>query len=548
MDGLIDSGVSFSGNEPNCAFLNLGDNTFATVSALSGFDFPDDARAIALTDWDGDGDLDAWVTNRTAPTLRFLRNDTRKGRALTVRLAGLDANRDAAGARVELRLADAPDRPVVRTVKLGEGFLGQNSRALHFGLGEADAVASLRIAWPGGGTDSLTNIPANSVVTLTQGDRFPESSPFAARSAPEAASPLAADPPALAGAVTLFHPAPFPSLPSERPDGTPWQVDDTSGPVLVNLFASWCPDCAEELREWTAAADAFQRAGLKPVLLCADGRAAGRKSSPRDAWPWLQRLGIPFTAGTLTEEAFRRLVKSHQSIFGAVIDLPVPTSFLLDGRGRLAAVYRGRVPVARILADAAAAVKNDDAARSAAALPFPGRWLVTPEPPDPSLWLNDHAAAGAWDEALAFLARHREALRRHRSYAAITATIADRLAAAKRQGEAIAMWREALTATPDDPAALNNLADLLANAADPALRRPAEAVALASKAVARADAASAAAFLDTLAAAHAAAGDFKSAADTAARALDAARRQPAAAGLVPGITRALEAYRSGRRP
>ena len=548
MDQLIDAGVSFSGREPNCAFLNLGDNTFATVSALTGIDFPDDARAIALTDWDGDGDLDAWVTNRTAPTLRFLRNDTRNGRALTVRLAGLEANRDAAGARVEVRLADAPDRPVVRTVKLGEGFLGQSSRALHFGLGKADVVASLRVAWPGGAVDSLTNIPAGSAVTLTQGDRFPETSPLAARSTPEPASPLAEEPTALAGAVTLFHPVPFPSLPSTLPDGTPWQVDDTSGPVLVNLFASWCPDCAEELREWTAAADAFQKAGLKPVLLCADGRAEGRNSSPQDAWPWLHRLGVPFPAGTLTEEAFRRLVKTHQSVFGAVVDLPVPTSFLLDGRGHLAAVYRGRVPVTRILTDATAAVKNDATARTAAALPFPGRWLVAPDPPDPSLWLNDHAAAGAWDEALAFLARHRDALRRHRSHAAITATIADRLAAAGRQSDAIAMWREALTATPDDPAALNNLADLLANAADPALRRPAEAVALATKAVARADAARAAAFLDTLAAAHAAAGDFKAAADTAARALDAARRQSAAAGLIPGITRALEAYRSGRRP
>ena len=89
VDQLMDSGNSFSGREPNCAFLNLGDGTFATVSALSGFDFPDDARAIALSDWDGDGDLDAWITNRTAPMLRFLRNDTPSSkRSLLLRLEG----------------------------------------------------------------------------------------------------------------------------------------------------------------------------------------------------------------------------------------------------------------------------------------------------------------------------------------------------------------------------------------------------------------------------------------------------------------------------
>lgn len=145
MDQLIDGGNSLSGREQNCAFLNLGDGTFATVSALSGFDFPDDSRAIALTDWDGDGDLDAWITNRTAPMLRYLRNDApAANRSLLLKLEGTTAARDATGARAEVRLKGQPDKPLIRTVKSGEGFLGQSSRWLHFGLGTAD-IASVRV-------------------------------------------------------------------------------------------------------------------------------------------------------------------------------------------------------------------------------------------------------------------------------------------------------------------------------------------------------------------------------------------------------------------
>ena len=52
---------------------------FANVSAVSGIDFPEDGRALCLVDWDHDGDLDFWLSNRTAPQLRFLRNDNAGG-------------------------------------------------------------------------------------------------------------------------------------------------------------------------------------------------------------------------------------------------------------------------------------------------------------------------------------------------------------------------------------------------------------------------------------------------------------------------------------
>ena len=77
----VDEGTSWSGNERNQVFLNLGDlhgenkvPRFADISAVAGFDLPDDSRALVSLDWDHDGDLDIITTNRTAPRLRIFEN------------------------------------------------------------------------------------------------------------------------------------------------------------------------------------------------------------------------------------------------------------------------------------------------------------------------------------------------------------------------------------------------------------------------------------------------------------------------------------------
>ena len=73
---LVREGVSWSGHERNSCFLSSGTSgRFLNISEASGFAFPDDGRAMILTDWDGDGDLDSFISNRNAPQVRFLRND-----------------------------------------------------------------------------------------------------------------------------------------------------------------------------------------------------------------------------------------------------------------------------------------------------------------------------------------------------------------------------------------------------------------------------------------------------------------------------------------
>ena len=114
---MLDQGRSFSSHEKDCCFLNTGGDRFATISATSGFEFPDDGRALVFVDWDQDGYPDAWMTNRNAPRLRFLHNrhpHTNGFLALRLEGNGTTTNRDAIGARVEVFVRGLNDKRLVK--------------------------------------------------------------------------------------------------------------------------------------------------------------------------------------------------------------------------------------------------------------------------------------------------------------------------------------------------------------------------------------------------------------------------------------------------
>lgn len=108
----------------------------------------------------------------------------------------------------------------------------------------------------------------------------------------------------------------------------------------------------------------------------------------------------------------------------------------------------------------------------------------------------------------------------------------------------IERFRQAVAAAPDSPVALNNLACLLATAADPALRDGPEAVRLAEKACTLTQFQNIST-ISTLAAAYAEAGRFDEAVAAAERACAMSETQ-GQAGLLAGNRQMLDYFRQGR--
>ena len=156
----------------------MGLGRFANVSAISGFDFDDDGRGLAVVDWDHDGDLDVWLRNRNGPRLRFLRNHTVRGNgsssshSVSLQLRGKFVNRDAIGARVEILRADPAVLPLVQTVYAGDAFLSQSSKELIFGLGDDTPIDSVVVHWPGGAVEEFSGVEVNGRFRLAR-DNIP---------------------------------------------------------------------------------------------------------------------------------------------------------------------------------------------------------------------------------------------------------------------------------------------------------------------------------------------------------------------------------------
>jgi hypothetical protein len=155
--------------QQNQVLRNLGDGTFADVTggAGPGLQVVKSSRGVAFGDYDDDGRTDAVVVNMD-DTLTLLRNATPGGHHwLTVRAVGSRANRDGIGVWVRVR---AGGRDQVREVRTSGSYASANDPRVHFGLGPAAKVELLEVKWPGGATQTFTEVPIDRVVVVSEAE------------------------------------------------------------------------------------------------------------------------------------------------------------------------------------------------------------------------------------------------------------------------------------------------------------------------------------------------------------------------------------------
>jgi hypothetical protein len=102
------------------------------------------------------------------PANFLYRNNGNTNAWLRIKPIGAISNRDGVGAKVRVKATYAGQaRWQRRDVSGGDSFNG-NHLIAHFGLGDATNVDVLRIEWPSGIVQNLTDVPARQLLTVTE--------------------------------------------------------------------------------------------------------------------------------------------------------------------------------------------------------------------------------------------------------------------------------------------------------------------------------------------------------------------------------------------
>jgi hypothetical protein len=155
--------------EPGLLFYNQRNGTFKDISKLVGpaVQLPRVSRGVAVGDLFNDGRMEIVIENlKGAPTILQPQGGP-SNHWIGFELAGSKGNRLALNARVKVT---APDLVQTHAVLSGGSYLSQNDLRIHVGLGSSKRVDKVEIFWPAGTTEVLTNLTADHIYDVKEGE------------------------------------------------------------------------------------------------------------------------------------------------------------------------------------------------------------------------------------------------------------------------------------------------------------------------------------------------------------------------------------------
>jgi hypothetical protein len=153
----------------NYAFKNIDGLSFQNTTKTWGLDQPAFSNGAAYADLDNDGDLDVVINNINDEAFVYENTVNSNGQkssthTLTVKIEGEDKNINGIGTTLRIYYAGMQQFYEHQPTR---GYLSTDDYRAHFGLGSATTVDSVRVVWPNGKTQLLTNVGVDSTITVS---------------------------------------------------------------------------------------------------------------------------------------------------------------------------------------------------------------------------------------------------------------------------------------------------------------------------------------------------------------------------------------------
>ncbi len=147
----------------NFIFKNNGDLSFSKNNTAWGIEDKGFSNGAVYADLDNDGDLELVTNNIDKVVTIFENHSADHNNYISLAFKGPAKNANGLGTKVHVYHSEMHQ---VQELTLSRGFQSSVAPKMHFGLGKNDQIDSLVVIWPNQKTQTLTQIPANTLLTL----------------------------------------------------------------------------------------------------------------------------------------------------------------------------------------------------------------------------------------------------------------------------------------------------------------------------------------------------------------------------------------------